>query len=74
MMRVKPNNTKQKMAAIKFNREWFSPKGEDGNLSLATRESRIHEAIASLKPGDWIELEDGTRCTTSKELRAAINN
>ena len=53
------------MAAIKFNREWFSPKGEDGNLSLATRESRIHEAIASLKPGDWIELEDGTRCTTS---------
>ena len=62
------------MAAIKFNREWFSPKGEDGNLSLATRESRIHEAIASLKPGDWIELEDGTRCTTSEELRAAINN
>ena len=62
------------MAAIIFNREWFSPKAEDGNLSLATRESRIREAVASMNPGDWIELEDGTRCTTSEELRAAINN
>ena len=62
------------MTAIKLSREWFSPKAEDGNLSLATRESRIREAVASMNPGDRIELEDGTRCTTSEELREAINN
>jgi len=60
------------MAAIKLNREWFSPKGEDGNLSLATRESRIREAIASLNPGDWIELDERTKCTTIEELKKVL--
>lgn len=60
------------MAAIIFNREWFSPKAEDGNLSLATRESRIREAVGSLNLGDWIELEDGTKCTTTEEINNAL--
>lgn len=60
------------MAAIKFNREWFSPKAKEGNLSLATRESRIREAVASMNPGDWIELEDGTKCTTAEEIIKAL--
>ena len=60
------------MTAIKLSREWFSPKGEDGNLSLATRESRIREAVASMNPGDWIELEDGTKCTSAAEVKKAL--
>lgn len=61
------------MAAIHCKRDDFIPKEEDGNIFLSTQEKRIKEAIASLNPGDWIVLEDGTRCTTVEELRAALN-
>ncbi len=61
------------MAAIHFNRDYFFPKLEDGNLSLSTQELRIKEAVSTLNPGDWIQLEDGTRCTTKEELKRALN-
>jgi len=60
------------MAAHLFNREWFSPKAEDGNLLLATRELRIKEAINGLNPGDWIQFEDGTKCETADEIKKAL--
>lgn len=62
------------MAAINFKREWFTPKDEDGNLSLSTQESRIKEAIEALNPGDWIELEDGSKCTSANEIRNALKD
>lgn len=60
------------MATIHFNRDYFFPKPEDGNLSLSSQESRIREAIASLNSGDCIQLDDGTRCSTEEELRKAL--
>lgn len=62
------------MPAIYFSKDYFCPKTEDGNLSLATKDSRIREALKSLNPDDWIELEDGTRCTNEKELRDALSS
>lgn len=60
------------MPAIYFSKDYFCPKTEDGNLSLATKDSRIREALKSLHPDDWIE--DGTRCTNEKELRDALRS
>ena len=62
------------MPPINFSRDFFYPKSDDGNLFLSTQEARIHEAILSLNPGDWIELEDGTRCTTEEELKEALSD
>ena len=61
------------MSALKFNYDWFTPKEEDGNLSMLTRESRITEALNAIQPGDWIEFEDGVRCCSYYELSDAIN-
>lgn len=60
------------MAALYVNIDFFFPKEEEGNLSLSTLESRIHEVIQSLGSDDWVELDDGTRCTSEEELRCAI--
>ena len=61
------------MAAIFFNWGFFFPNPKDGNLSLSSQESRINEAISSLNPGDWVQLEDGTKCTTKEELIRALH-
>ena len=62
------------MATFTFEREWFFPKEKDGNLSFATMDSRISEAIALLNQGDCIVLEDGTKCKTPEELKNALGD
>ena len=56
---------------IKIERDWFFPKSMDGNLSLSTQEERINQALASMQPGDWLEV-DGIRCCSRNEILAAI--
>ena len=60
------------MSALHFNYEFFTPKPEDGNISLSTRESRITEALKAIQPGEWIELEDGTKCSSYDEILEAV--
>lgn len=61
------------MAKNIFTYGYFSPKDEDGNFSLCTRESRIEEAVKLIEtPEDYIELDDGIKCFNKDELIAAI--
>lgn len=62
------------MSALLFDYDFFSPKEEDGNLSLSTRERRMVEAVKSMQTSDWIEFEDGTRCCSYDELMSAITH
>lgn len=61
------------MAKYEFTRKDFSPKPEDGNLSLSTLKKRIYEALECLtNPDDYIVLEDGTQCHNETELFNAL--
>ena len=61
------------MSAIKIERDWFFPKSTDGNLSLSTQEERINQALASMQPGDWLEV-DGIKCCSRDEILAVLRN
>lgn len=58
---------------IKIERDWFFPKSTDGNLSLSTQEERINQALASMQPGDWLEV-DGIKCCSRDEILAVLRN
>jgi hypothetical protein len=62
------------MANYIFSYDYFSPKDNEGNLLLDTREARIFDAIKLLTgPEDTIELHDDVKkCNNKEELRSYI--
>lgn len=60
------------MGSYNYSKDFFFPK-EDGNLSFATIQQRIEQAIKCLQTSDdYILLDDGTKCYSKDELERAI--
>lgn len=63
------------MAKYSFNYDYFFPTEKDGNVSLASVDSRIAETLKLIQSNDdIIVFEDGVQCRTSEDLKTAILN
>lgn len=63
------------MARYSFTYDYFFPTEEDGNVSLASVDSRIAETLKLIQSSDdIIVLDDGVQCRTSEDLKTAILN
>lgn len=63
------------MAKYSFHYDYFFPTEKDGNVSLASVDSRIAETLKLIQSNDdIIVFEDGVQCRTSDDLKTAILN
>ena len=60
------------MSEFKFNKDYFSPRVNDGNMSFSSRSDRIKEALKLLENKDDYILIDNTKCYNEQELRKAL--